>query len=114
MSQQQQQPSSYNLPDLVKQITIHYIEFFYNKLAKKYVDNKIPESDLRVFVADMYDTKQIDLKNYIRKSLRDMLENEYSTMATENILLEMFRDSAFAKERVIQEILHNPPTNILE
>lgn len=94
-----------NLPDLVKQITIHYIEFFYNTFADKYVDRKVPEIDLRNFINEMYITKQLDIKKYIRSSLKNNLEEKYSTVATENILLEMFSDSTYAKERVIQEIL---------
>jgi len=94
-----------NLPDLVKQITIHYIEFYYKKFADKYLDKKVPLEDLRTFVAEMYDTKQLDLKKYIRSSLKDNLQDKYSTTATENLLLEMFADPTYAKERVVQEIL---------
>lgn len=93
-----------NLPDLVKQITIHYIEFYYKKFADKYLDKKVPLEDLRKFVADMYDTKQLELKKYIRSSLKDNLQDKYSTTATENLLLEMFADPTYAKERVVQEI----------
>lgn len=94
-----------NLPDLVKQITIHYIEFYYKKFAEKYPENKVPVEDLRKFVSDMYDTKQLDLKKYIRSSLKDNLADKYSPTATENLLLEMFADPTYAKERVVQEIL---------
>lgn len=54
--------------------------------------------------------KQLDLKKYIRTSLKDNLADKYSPMATENIILDMFRDPEYAKERVIQEILHENNT----
>ena len=94
-----------NLPDLVKQITIHYIEFYYNKFAEGFPDRKVPEAELRRFVGEMYETKQVDLKKYIRNSLKDNLGEKYSATATENLLLEMFADASYAKERVVQEIL---------
>jgi hypothetical protein len=96
---------SVNLLDLVKQITIHYIEFYYNKFADSFPDKKVPESELRRFVDEMYETKQVDLKKYIRSSLKDNLGDKYSATATENLLLEMFADASYAKERVVQEIL---------
>ena len=96
---------SVNLPDLVKQITIHYIEFYYNKFAESFPGKKVPEDELRKFVSEMYETKQVDLKKYIRTSLKDNLGDKYSATATENLLLEMFADASYAKERVVQEIL---------
>ena len=96
---------SVNLPDLVKEITIHYIKYYYNKYAESYPDKIVPEADLRKFVGDMYETKQVDLKKYIRNSLKENLGDKYSATATENLLLEMFADAAYAKERVVQEIL---------
>jgi hypothetical protein len=95
-----------NLPELVKQITIHYAKFYYDKFAKNYPNENVPEVDLRGFVNEMYDTKQMDLKKYIRSSLKENLQDKYSTIAVENLLLEMFKDPEYAKERVVQEILN--------
>ena len=101
-----------NLPDLVRQITIHYIEYYYAKFAESYTNKDVPEADLRKFVDEMYDTKQLDLKKYIRTSLKNNLGDKYSPTATENLLLEMFADAKYAKERVIQEILINTQNKI--
>jgi len=80
-------------------------KYYYNKYAESYPDKIVPEADLRKFVADMCETKQVDLKKYIRNSLKENLGDKYSATATENLLLEMFADAAYAKERVVQEIL---------
>lgn len=46
-----------NLPDLVKQITIHYIKFYYEKFSKDFPNSIVPEIELRKFVNDMYEKK---------------------------------------------------------
>ena len=102
--------SNNNITDLVKQITIHYIKYYYQTFEQNYrinTGNKlVPENELREFIDEMYEKKQLDLKKYIRTTLKENLKENYSTMATENILLDMFKDPTYAKERVIQEILN--------
>jgi len=46
-----------------------------------------------------------ELKKYIRDTLKENLGVGYSSLAVENILLEMFNDSEYSKQRVLLEIL---------
>ena len=63
------------------------------------------DEDIDKFIGIYYGEKQQDLKDYIRKSLKKNQGDEYSSMATENILLELFTDTDMAKERIRLEIL---------
>jgi hypothetical protein len=95
-----------SLPNLIRDITLHYVKFYYEKYLKDNNVSVIQEENLVKLLNDLYDEKQKDLRKYIRKTLKDNLKENYSSMATENILLEMFKDSDLAKERVKVEILH--------
>lgn len=94
------------LPNMIKDITMYYIEFYYNKYLADNKLNKISDSDLRNLVNEIYGEKKKDLCNYIRTSLKDNLKDDYNNLLVEEILLEMFDDPEYAKERVIIEILN--------
>jgi hypothetical protein len=112
-----------NLKDLIKQITINFISHYYHKFETEYLATApiiggyggaqsppqgtaiIADSKIREFVHTTYDTKQLELKKYIRKTLKDNLKEQYPTTAVEQILLEMFSNPDYAKERVTQEII---------
>lgn len=93
------------LANLVREITYFYIRHYYNELLQKRQLNKIPNDELKEFINSMYTEKQNDLKKYIRESLKDQLGANYSIFATENIILEMFKDPEYAKQRVYNEIV---------
>ena len=94
-----------NLSSMIKDITYFYIKHYYDKLLTEKNKNKLTQVELRNFINEMYVEKQIELKKYIRDTLKDNLGEQYSTLTTENILLELFKDPEYAKERVFQEIL---------
>ena len=98
--------ASNQLVNLVREITYYYIQHYYNELLQKKQSNKVDENELRDFINNMYTEKQSDLKKYIRNSLKEQLADNYSIAATENIILEMFKDPAYAKERVFNEIIN--------
>ncbi len=93
------------LTTLVKDITYHYIKHFYDKKIKEEKVNKIPNDDVRKFVDEMYDVKKIDLQQYIKNTLKDTLEDQYPKLQVNMLVLEMFQDPDFAKDRVINEII---------
>lgn len=93
------------LPKLIKDITLHYVKFYYEKHLKEKNIARIEEDELRNLVNNLYDEKQKDLRDYIRNTLKSNLKDEYPRIAVENILNEMFQDKDLAKEKVIQEIL---------
>lgn len=93
-----------SLPNLVKDITLHYVKFYYDKYLKEHNVDKIQDNELKELINNLYNEKQKDLRSYIRKTLKEHLKENYSSMATENILCEMFDDAEYAKERVYVEI----------
>ena len=97
-----------NLPHLIKNITFHFIKIHYKKYLE---DNKlkiIPNNELENVINNLYDDKQKELKQYVRGTLRQNFK-DYNTnftlkTTTEEILLEMFEDTDYAKSRLVLEI----------
>ena len=94
------------LTTLVKDITYHYIKHFYDKKLKQNNVKKILDEEVKVFVNDMYEVKKTDLQQYIKNALKDTLGTQYPKLQVNMLVLEMFQDPDFAKERVINEIIH--------
>jgi hypothetical protein len=57
------------------------------------------------FIKAHYTDREKDLREYVRKSLKKNLADGYNNLAVENILLEIFKDPAMAKERIRLEIV---------
>ena len=97
-----------NLPEIIKNITFHFIKIHYNKYLEDNELNKIPENDLENVINNLYDDKQKDLKKYIRGTMRknfpDYNTNFTLKTSTEEILLEIFDDPDYAKSRLVLEI----------
>ena len=94
-----------SLPNLVKDIIFFYVKYYYDKYLTEHSLETMNDEDIDKFIGIYYGEKQQDLKDYIRKSLKKNQGDEYSSMATENILLELFTDTDMAKERIRLEIL---------
>jgi hypothetical protein len=93
-----------SLPNLVKDIIFFYVKYYYEKYLTEHSLEKMSDNDIEKFIGIYYDERQQDLKDYIRKSLKKNQGDEYSSIATENILLELFNDTDMAKERIRLEI----------
>ena len=57
-------------------------------------------------INNLYIEKSLDLKKYIRETLKENLKDQYSSFSVENILLEMFADPELSKHRVFLEIIN--------
>lgn len=97
--------SNNTLPKLIKDITLHYVKFYYDKHLKENNIIYIEEEDLKNLIDRLYNEKQKDLREYIRSTLKDNLKDQYPKITVENILVEMFDDQEYAKQRVMQEII---------
>lgn len=93
------------LPKIIKDITLHYIKYYYDKHLQENNINIIEKNDLKILIDTLYNEKQKDLRDYIRNTLKGNLKGDYPKTSVETILHEMFEDQNFAKEKVIQEIL---------
>tara|TARA_B100000989_G_C19406978_1_gene412554 strand:- start:408 stop:800 length:393 start_codon:yes stop_codon:yes gene_type:complete len=97
-----------NLPNTIKSIVLHFIKVHY----KQYLDDnkltKIPDDELEEVVYNLYDDKQLELKKYIRGTMRknfpDYDSNFTMKTTTEEIILEMFDDPDYSKSRLVLEI----------
>jgi len=94
-----------NLPSLVKDITYFYIKYFYEQELLNKKQKTLSESELHDLIDKLYTEKSLDLKKYIRDTLKENLKEEYSSFTVENILLEMFSDPEYSKHRVFLEII---------
>ena len=97
-----------NLPNIIKNISFHFVKLNYNKYLEDNKMEEIPKERLEEVVGELYDQKQTELKKYIRGTLRrnfpDYDQNFSMKTSTEEILLEMFEDPDFAKNRIVLEI----------
>jgi flagellar basal body-associated protein FliL len=95
-----------NLTDLVKDVTYFYIKYFYEQELEKTKQKKLLENELQNLINNLYIEKSLDLKKYIRDTLKENLKEQYSSFSVENILLEMFADPELSKHRVFLEIIN--------
>lgn len=92
------------LPNLIKEVIFFYVKYYYEKYLKD-KDLKILNNEQIIEFVDLhYTNKEKEIRDYVRKSLKKNLGDEYNSLATENILLEIFSDSDIAKERLRLEI----------
>ena len=92
--------------NLIRDVTLHYVKYYYEKYLKEHNVKKIPEVELKELVSKLYVEKQKDLRDYIRKNMKENLKDQYSSLLVENALEEMFSDKEFAIQRVVSEIVN--------
>ena len=98
----------FNLPNTIRNITFHFIKVHYNKYLEEHNLKKIGKEKIPEVVNELYEEKETELKKYIRGTMRknfpDYDKNFTLKTATEEIILEMFDDPDFSKNRIIIEI----------
>ena len=92
--------------NLIRDITLHYVKHYYEQYLKDNNLKVIPEVELNDLVSRLYVEKHKELREYIRKNMKDNLKEKYSSMIVENALEEMFSDKDYAIRRVVLEILN--------
>ena len=100
-----------NIVTLIRDIVFYYIKYYYDKYLEENNCCEIEKSKLPCFVKDLYLENTIKLKDYIRNSLKKNLKEEYNKTIVENILMEMFEDVDYCKNRIIDEIILYQETN---
>ena len=94
-----------NLTSMIRDITYFYIKHFYDKTLTETKQTKLENNMLSELIDNLYINKSLDLKKYIRDTLNENLENNYNSFAVENIILEMFNDPTYSKQRIYLEIV---------
>tara|TARA_Y100000590_G_C15678384_1_gene998853 strand:+ start:1559 stop:1954 length:396 start_codon:yes stop_codon:yes gene_type:complete len=98
----------FSLPNTIRNITFHFIKVHYNKYLEDHNITKIGKEKIPDVVNELYEEKEQELKKYIRGTMRknfpDYDKNFTLKTSTEEIILEMFDDPDFSKNRIIIEI----------
>ena len=104
----QKKETQFNLPNTIKNITFYFIKQHYNKYLEEKELEKIPKDEIASVVDQLYTDKEQELKKYIRGTMRknfpDYDQNFTMKTTTEEIILEMFEDPDFSKNRLAIEI----------
>ena len=104
----QKKETQFNLPNTIKNITFYFIKQHYNKYLEEKELEKIPKDEIASVVDQLYTDKEQELKKYIRGTMRknfpDYDQNFTMKTTTEEIILEMFEDPEFSKNRLAIEI----------
>ena len=107
-TQKEVQNKGFNLPNTIRNITFHFIKVHYNKYLEDHNLQKIGKEKIPEVVYELYEEKEQELKKYIRGTMRknfpDYDKNFTLKTSTEEIILEMFDDPEFSKNRIIIEI----------
>ena len=90
---------------MVRDITYFFIKHYYDKELITTGQRTLQEDQLQAMIDRLYVEKAGELKKYIRDTLKENLGVGYSSLAVENILLEMFNDPEYSKQRVLLEIV---------
>tara|TARA_B110000285_G_C14964662_1_gene533433 strand:- start:628 stop:948 length:321 start_codon:yes stop_codon:yes gene_type:complete len=93
-----------NTTNLIKDIIFYYVKYYYDKHLKDNGIQKINDDKVDGFVDTLFSTNPSKFKKYIRDSLKKNQGDDYNSIIVENILLEIFDDMEFAKNRLITEI----------
>ena len=93
------------LTNLVKETVFYYVKYYYDKYLTEHQLTIMDDADIDRFIQTNYTDREKDLRDYVRKSLKKNLADGYNNLAVENILLEIFKDQAMAKERIRIEIV---------
>lgn len=96
---------SNNLATMVRDITYFFIKYYYDKELETTNQSKLSETILQELINNLYIEKANELKKYIRDTLKENLGAKYNAFAVENIILEMFNDPEYSKQRVFIEII---------
>ena len=99
---------SKDLPQTIADIVLYYIKKQYNKYLEEKNLTKIPEHEIKNVVGGFYSEKELELKKFIRNTMRknfpDYDKNLAMKTGTEEIILEIFDDREFSVTKVALEI----------
>ena len=82
-----------------------FCKYHYDKYLEKNNIQKLKNDEIEPVVDEMITKeKELELKMYIRKSLKSMYKESYNSFSVENIFTEIFEDRREIIKRVVLEI----------
>lgn len=89
----------------IKDLIFFYIKTNYNNYLKENKLQFIPEDKIDEVISQLYSERKEHLKDFIKGSLKKMLNSEYpGDLIVLNVLMEIFADDDLCKNRLITEI----------
>ena len=96
--------SGKSLPNLIREIVFFYVKYYYDKYLTEHRLTTMADEDIDAFIQQYYTNKDREVREYIRKTLKQNQGTAYNSIAVENILLEISNDPEMAKDRIKLEI----------
>ena len=94
-----------NLLINIKELISFYIKVNYEDYLEKNELKIIEESKIKDIVFEMFDSKKEHMKDFVKKTLKDMLKDEYSGDSNiDNIFREILQDKDFCVNKIFTEI----------
>ena len=90
---------------LVQDLISFYVKQNYeNYLSVKGI-NKIPESDIKSVVNQIYTERKLHIKEFLKTSLKEIMKSDYvGDLFVNNICNDIFQDDELCINRIITEI----------
>ena len=90
---------------IVKDLIIFYVKENYNAYCVEHGLKYIEASDLDNVIDILYTQKKNHLKQFIQKSMKELLKNEHpGDLIINNIIIDIFRDDNLCKQTLKTEI----------
>ena len=90
---------------LIHDLTLFYVKQNYeNYLAENNIQ-KIADDRIDSIIGELYSSRKTHLKGFITESMKQIMKDDYcGDLFINNILIDIFRDDAICKNRIILEI----------
>ena len=94
-----------NLIHTMRDIAFQFAKVQYDNYLQEHNLTKIPVAEIKHVVDEMWTRdKKKQLSDITRKILKGHFKEKYSSVAVENVLIDMFDDETSSKQRIILEI----------
>ena len=94
-----------NLLVNIKELISFYIKVNYEDYLKQNKLESIEDSKIKTIVSEMFDLKKNHMQEFVKKTLMDMLKDEYPGNSNiDNIFREILQDKDFCVNKIFTEI----------
>jgi len=88
----------------IKELIQFYVKENYNEHLKDNNIQYIEDEDIEDVVSKIYTERKDHLKQFVKESLKTLMEECPSELIINNILIDVFRDDDFCINRIVIEI----------
>jgi hypothetical protein len=89
----------------VRDLIHFYIKINYETYLKEHQIQQIPGDRVESVIKSLYDDRKEHLKEFLKQSLRKLLEDDYpGDLVVLNLITEVFADDDLCRNRLVMEI----------